>query len=269
MPELPEVQTVVSMLQQQVIGTTIEAVQIHRRDLRWPIPTTFEGNIQGKTIVDVTRRSKYMLLWLNPGVMIVHLGMSGQIKLQTSTAMLAKHDHVVWHLGERVMRYCDPRRFGSVLYFDTPDDDRRLDKLGPEPLSDDFHADYLFAACRHRRVPIKQRIMDAQCVVGVGNIYANESLFLAGIDPRHASGDLSMAALARLVDAIRSVLQKAIAQGGTTLKDFKHLDGKAGYFQQTLFVYGRQDQPCRLCKTTLKGLKMSGRQTVMCPQCQS
>ncbi len=269
MPELPEVETLAQMLRGHVLGLQVDSVMVRRRDLRWPILQHFEANVTHQTIQCVSRRSKYIIMTLNSGVVVLHLGMSGQLKWLSKSAPWAKHDHVIWTMGSMSLRFCDPRRFGSVMWYACDRDDPRLQHLGPEPLTDAWHAAHLLQAARRSKSPIKHILMNSRHVVGVGNIYANEALFMAGIDPRRPAQSLLAKEAQALVDATKCVLQKAIDQGGTTLKDFAHLDGKAGYFQQILNVYGGANTPCKHCGTMLEGFKMSGRQTVACPTCQS
>ena len=270
MPELPEVEVCRLGISPHVINNKIDKVIVRNSQLRWPIPEEVQSLV-GQSIQKVDRRAKYLLLRVNKGTLLLHLGMSGTIRVINNATPVVKHDHfeLVFSNGV-VLRLNDPRRFGAVLWFDNHQDEQGiLSKLGPEPLSDDFCHDYLFAKAKKRKVPIKTFLMNNHIVVGVGNIYANESLFLAGIRPDTKAGDISVARLNRLTDIIKQVLIKAIEQGGTTLKDFTQVDGKPGYFAQSLFVYGRAGQACLTCKDRLIEIKQSNRSSVFCPTCQS
>ena len=219
----------------------------------------------------VRRRAKYVLIEFDAGCLILHLGMSGHVSVVNQGEAIGRHDHVDFVLDHGlILRLTDPRRFGSLHWQPHPVDDHwLLVDLGPEPLSDDFSTDYLIERCRGRKVAIKTRIMDAKVVVGVGNIYANEALFHAGIRPRRAAGRVARAPLEALVVAIKQTLERAIDQGGTTLNDFAATDGKPGYFRQELDVYGRAEAPCHRCATGLKEIRLGGRSTVYCPLCQT
>lgn len=271
MPELPEVETTRRGIEPHITHQRITAMDIRQPKLRWPIPQTLAEQIHGAVINKVQRRGKYLLVEFDMGTMLIHLGMSGSLRiLELEQAhVIGKHDHVDWILNnEKVLRFTDPRRFGAVLWQPKGSVHELLASLGPEPLSDAFTADYLYQRCEGKRSAIKTVIMDSHIVVGVGNIYANEALFMAGIDPRRAAGKISKERIARLVDAIRLVLGFAIEQGGTTLKDFVGGDGKPGYFRQELRVYGRAGLPCTSCQTELKEVRLGQRSTVFCPHCQ-
>jgi formamidopyrimidine-DNA glycosylase len=221
-------------------------------------------------VQDVTRRAKYILLRFPHGTMLIHLGMSGSLRLCKPYMPRAKHEHLEWYLTSgQVLRLNDPRRFGAVLWAaDDPYQHKLLKHLGPEPLGDVFDAEYLYHVTRQRKGAIKTFIMDSKQVVGVGNIYASEALFRAGIHPARAAGSLSRERSARLVQAIKEVLQEAIAQGGTTLRDFTNSEGKPGYFAQALRVYGRSNEPCLTCGSTIKQKILGQRSTYYCPRCQ-
>lgn len=270
MPELPEVETTRRGIAPHVVGARVTAVVVRRHDLRQPISKDLAA-IEGRVITEVTRRSKYLLLGIDDGsTVLVHLGMSGSLRVIRPADPWKTHDHVGIGLSNgRELRFHDPRRFGLVLRLrGDPQDHPLLAHLGPEPLGDGFDTAHLQAACATRKAAIKQVIMDAKVVVGVGNIYACESLFRAGILPRTPACKLGKPRLARLAAAIREVLAEAIAQGGTTLRDFLHSDGEPGYFRQRLFVYGRTDEPCRVCGTPLRHAVIGQRSTWWCPRCQ-
>ena len=240
------------------------------RRLRWPIDSKIESAIRGQRVRRVDRRAKYLLIGSDAGTLIVHLGMSGSLRIVAPDVPPRPHDH--WDLvieSGKVLRFHDPRRFGSLHWTaDDPDEHPLLAKLGPEPLSPAFDAEYLFRATRKRSVAIKHLIMNAHVVVGVGNIYANEALFRARISPRRAAGRLTRAQAKALVRAIKSVLEEAIEIGGTTLRDYVNASGTPGYFKQKLFVYERAKQPCRVCKTPIKQVAQGQRSTYWCATCQ-
>ena len=243
-------------------------VLVHNPALRWPVDLpTF---IHGEHLQGVGRRAKYLLLHVQDGALIVHLGMSGHLSTVPSGTPPGRHDHVDFELDDgRVVRLTDPRRFGSVHWQPHPVARHwLLESLGPEPLAAEFNAEYLANRCRGRRCAVKSLLMDSKVVVGVGNIYANEALFLAGIRPRIAAGRISRRRLEALVAAVKTTLRSAIEHGGTTLRDFA-ADGRPGYFAQQLAVYGRGGNPCRRCAATLKEVRLAGRTTVYCPACQS
>jgi formamidopyrimidine-DNA glycosylase len=245
---------------------------LHVRDrrLRWPIDAKIESAIRGRLVHRVERRAKYLLIGSDAGTLLVHLGMSGSLRIVSSDVPLRPHDH--WDLlidSGKILRFHDPRRFGSLHWIEgDPLEHPLLAKLGPEPLSPDFDAEYLYRATRKRSVAIKQLLMNSQVVVGVGNIYANEALFRAGIAPRRAAGRLTRTQAQALVHAIKSVLKEAIKIGGTTLRDYVNASGTPGYFKQKLFVYERAKQPCRVCKTPIKQVAQGQRSTFWCATCQ-
>lgn len=268
MPELPEVETVCRMLAKSVLQNKITSVEIVRRDLRWPVQENFEYVCQNALIRSVFRRGKYIIIELNHGFIIWHLGMSGSIKLQAGCD-LQKHDHVLLELssGEYLV-YNDPRRFGSLFWAEDYNLHPRIKNLGLEPLEKDTTADLLYKITSTKQKNIKDTIMDAKNIVGVGNIYANEALFLTGVRPGSAAKDLSASKISALLENIKSVLRKAIASGGTTLNDYVNLEGKPGYFQQELNVYGRAGEACLVCGDTLLKDNSFARQTIYCPICQ-
>lgn len=269
MPELPEVETTRRGIEPHIEGRIISALTIRQPKLRWPIPDQLSQWIVGCRISSVTRRGKYLLINLPGGSVMIHLGMSGSLYMVSADQPAGYHDHVDLVLDSGMaLRLTDPRRFGSVLWQPAGESHTLLESLGPEPLSSDFTAAYLQQCCAGRKQAIKQFIMNSHVVVGVGNIYANEALFSAGIHPKRAAGNISAARLGRLVDEIKTILAHAIAQGGTTLKDFVGGDGKPGYFKQQLNVYGRGGELCHHCKSTLKEIRLGQRSTVYCPECQ-
>lgn len=270
MPELPEVETTKRGISPHIVGKTIKNVLIRQRQLRWLIADDFEKNLLSQTIQSVERRAKYLLIQTENGTLIVHLGMSGNLRIVPTNTPANAHDHVDIIFDENtVLRFNDQRRFGALVWA-TGDILKHplLRDLGVEPLTDDFTAALLFQLSRRKRMPIKTFLMNGKCVVGVGNIYANESLFLSGISPTRFAGDLSAKECENLVLHIREVLAKAIVQGGTTLRDFVNSEGKAGYFQQQLHVYGRANLPCTKCSTPLIEIRLANRTTVFCPTCQ-
>jgi formamidopyrimidine-DNA glycosylase len=272
MPELPEVETTRRGVEPHLVGRRLDEVIILQPRLRYPVPESL-GQLAGCRFVALRRRGKYLMLDLDRGgSMIIHLGMSGSLRLVAHGAEdFRKHDHVVLRLdGPHELRYHDPRRFGLILHVPEgpPEAHPLLASLGPEPLEEGFDPPSLHRLCQKRSAPIKQVIMDASVVVGVGNIYASESLFRAGIRPRTAARRVSRPRLARLVDAIRTVLAESIEQGGTTLRDFLHSDGEPGYFRQKLFVYERAGEPCRVCGDAIRHAVLGQRSTYWCPTCQ-
>lgn len=269
MPELPEVETTRRGIAPHVEHKRITELQVRQPRLRWPVPEQLGQWIQGDQVQSVERRAKYLLLRFARGTLILHLGMSGSLRIQPAGSPAGKHDHVDFILESgQLLRLTDPRRFGAVLWQENGTLHPLLASLGPEPLDDAFDAEYLKACCKGRKTAIKSLIMNAEVVVGVGNIYANEALYRASIDPRRAAGRIAAARLASLVDAIKVVLAQAIEQGGTTLKDFVGGDGKPGYFKQELAVYGRAGEPCLSCGEPLSEVKLGQRSTVFCRQCQ-
>ncbi len=270
MPELPEVETTRRGIAPHVAGHKVADLRVYDRRLRWPVPSDLGRRITGRAVDRVDRRSKYLLFRVGPDTLLVHLGMTGSLRVHTRLPERRTHDHVDIAFEHGVtLRYHDPRRFGAMLWIAGPAERHPLLRdLGPEPLDAGFDADYLYRATRGRRAAIKLALMDNHLVVGVGNIYANEALFRAGIRPTTAAGRLSRPRLARLVEATRGVLEEAIAKGGSTLRDYVDAAGEPGYFQLTYHVYGRAGMPCRVCGTRLKLTRQGQRATHHCPRCQ-
>ncbi len=271
MPELPEVETTRRGVAPYVEGRQVVDVVVRNGRLRYPVPASLAAELVGRSIDRVQRRGKYLLFLTSAGTLIVHLGMSGSLRIVMAGEAAGRHDHVdLVMAGGVALRLRDPRRFGAVLWTRQAAAEHELiAPLGPEPLSDDFCGDYLFYHSRGKRQAVKLFVMDSHRVVGVGNIYANEALFMAGIRPRIAAGKISRQRYGLLAEAIKSVLSAAIRQGGTTLRDFVNGAGQPGYFQQQLKVYGRGGEPCERCGTTLKALRLGQRATCYCPACQS
>jgi formamidopyrimidine-DNA glycosylase len=269
MPELPEVEITRRGISPVLRNRTITAVTVREPRLRWRVPAGLGATLLGARIKAVRRRAKYLLLDCGKGTLIVHLGMSGSLRVLYADEPPGPYDHFDLRVGDVTLRLRDPRRFGAVLWHaGDPARHPLLAHLGVEPLSPAFTGRLLHAATRGRRVAIKQALMDQKVVVGVGNIYASESLFRACIDPRTAAGRLSAASCARLVEAVRSTLQDALAAGGSSLRDFVRSDGSPGYFQQRLFVYDREGAPCRICGSLVRRIAQGQRSTWYCPDCQ-
>jgi len=269
MPELPEVETTRLGLAPQIEGRLITAVTLRRPDLRWPIPEQIGQILPGQRILSLRRRAKYLLLDLAPGSAVLHLGMSGCLRVVPMALLPGRHDHVDLVLDSGLaVRFTDPRRFGCLLWQPEGETHELLRDLGPEPLSQDFNGDYLFERSRKRTASVKTFLMDQGIVVGVGNIYAVETLFRSGIAPGRAAGRVSRERYANLAQAVKMVLRQAIKSGGTTLRDFLHPDGMPGYFKQKLFVYGREGLPCLTCGRGLSGNRLGNRATVWCAHCQ-
>jgi len=269
MPELPEVETSRRGIAPWVEKQQVRDVVVRDRRLRWPIPEDIDQELPGQVIRSIQRRAKYLLFETGTGTAMLHLGMSGSVRIIDSDEPAGKHDHVdIQFESGKALRFRDPRRFGSLLWTHNPFEHDLLRSLGPEPLSDEFDGDYLWQKARGRRVSIKQFIMNGSIVVGVGNIYASEALFIAGIHPKRRADRISSGRMAQLADAIKSVLQSAIEAGGTTLRDFHGGDGEPGYFRQMLEVYGRDGEPCRRCKRLLSVVVLGQRSTFYCKDCQ-
>lgn len=270
MPELPEVETSCRGIAPHITEQTVVSVAVREPRMRWPVPETLAGELSGQRILGVGRRGKYILITTLSGTLILHLGMSGSVRITETGNPYRQHDHFAFSLASgKELRLHDPRRFGAVLWQKgDPLEHPLLAKLGPEPLSDAFTVDHLYSSCHARKSSIKQHIMNSHVVVGVGNIYASESLYLAGINPKRAAGKISKKRIARLHSAIVDVLTAAIAQGGTTLKDFVHEDGKPGYFKQQLNVYDREKLPCPGCGGEIRNITLGQRSTYYCPRCQ-
>lgn len=269
MPELPEVETSRRGIEPWVLGQSVCEIIVRQPKLRWPIPDTL-SHMQGQVIEQVERRAKYLLLKTRAGVCIIHLGMSGSLHIVPVGTPEKKHDHVDWQLANGYcLRLTDPRRFGAVLWWELPlEAQPLLAKLGPEPLETEFDGKHLYQNSRGRTRSVKQLIMDNAVVVGVGNIYANEALFMARLHPKLAAGKIGLERYQRLAAAIKQVLTAAIEQGGTTLKDFSSADGKPGYFAQQLHVYGRAGEACPECGHLIESFRLGQRNTFCCPICQ-
>ncbi len=273
MPELPEVETSLRGVSPHLKGKTITSVIIRKPKLRWKIPP-LKRILPGLKIEKIERRAKYLLFYCTKdkthvGILIIHLGMSGSVRITKNTAPVKKHDHFDLATGNICLRMCDPRRFGAILWTKDPIEIHPLiSNLGPEPLSRLFNVNYLFSQAKRRSIPIKQFLMDNKVVVGIGNIYATESLFLAGIHPGRLCSNISKKRLTKLVTVIKKVLKDAINLGGTTLRDFYDEDGSPGHFQQKLLIYGQQGKKCSKCNTTIKYKLIGQRTSSYCPKCQ-
>ncbi|MBK8187938.1 MAG: bifunctional DNA-formamidopyrimidine glycosylase/DNA-(apurinic or apyrimidinic site) lyase [Cellvibrio sp.] len=269
MPELPEVETTLRGISPHLLHKKITQLIVRQSQLRWPITPCLAEIIVGKKIRSISRRGKYLLLSIAEGHLLIHLGMSGSLRIVPSNEPALFHDHIDLQFGKLCLRYADPRRFGCWLWIEgNPEEHKLFKKLGPEPLTENFHADYLWQKSRGRSKTLKEFIMDNHIVVGVGNIYANESLFMAGIKPIRKASTLTKKEAELWVEKIRFVLQRSIDQGGTTLRDFVGGDGKPGYFQQQLLVYGRGGLACINCTKPLKEIRLGGRSSVYCVDCQ-
>ena len=269
MPELPEVETTRRGIAPHIEGRRITEVVVREPRLRWPVPAELASALQGTRIERIDRRGKYILLRTRPGTLMIHLGMSGSLRIVEVGAPPRRHDHVDLCFGDKVLRFHDPRRFGTILWTTaSPDEHELLKHLGPEPLSDAFDGKVLHRCARQRRSAVKSLIMDGRVVVGVGNIYANEALFMAGIHPSRSSNRISAARYDMLSRKIKEVLSAAVAEGGTTLRDFVREDGKPGYFAQRLHVYGREGAPCPVCAAPIKQRRLGQRSTFYCSRCQ-
>ncbi len=270
MPELPEVETTRLGLAPHLYGCRVQGVIVRNGALRWPVPEALGEEIVGYEISAIKRRGKYLLIAFGHGHLMIHLGMSGSLTMVSQQAPVGKHDHVDIALDSGlILRFNDPRRFGSILWLDDdPAQHPLLKHLGPEPLSAEFTGQYLHTTARKRTLPVKSLVMDSRIVVGVGNIYANEALFISGIRPLSKSGRISLSRYQVLVETIKNVLESAIKQGGTTLRDFVGGDGRPGYFKQQLQVYGRGGLACERCDRPLKEIRLANRSTVYCTGCQ-
>jgi formamidopyrimidine-DNA glycosylase len=267
MPELPEVEVTRRGLATRISGRTITGVVVREPRMRWPIPAGLQ-RLKGRTVRAVNRRGKYLLVDCGSGTLLLHLGMSGSLRVFPLGTPAGKHDHFDLLLGDRLVRLRDPRRFGAVLWTKQPDRHPLLAHLGIEPLSRELDGARLFALTRGARVSIKQFLMDGRRIVGVGNIYASESLFRAGISPKRPAGRVTAAESAALSREIKQTLREAIRAGGSTLRDFVRSTGEAGYFQQKYFVYDRGGKPCRRCGAEVKRIVQGQRATYYCPRCQ-
>lgn len=269
MPELPEVETTRRGLEPLLVGNSIESFEIREPRLRWPVPSDLDARLGNRRIERLGRRAKYLLIVTDGGTLIVHLGMSGSLRYLPNPLRAAAHDHVdILLAGGGRLRFNDPRRFGSLHFAAEPLDHPLLRHLGPEPLGEDFNGEYLARACAGRRVAIKQYIMNSRVVAGVGNIYASEALFRAGIHPARQAGRIARRRLDGLVDAVRAVLDDAIGEGGTTLRDFVASDGRPGYFKLSLAVYDRAGAPCPRCGLPIRMHRLGQRASYYCTACQ-
>ena len=270
MPELPEVEITRRGIEPHIARKKISSAVTRTRKLRWPFPPALNTKLSGHKILAVNRRAKYLLLSTSNGTLIIHLGMSGSLRIVSTSTPARDHDHFDLVFGKKLLRLHDPRKFGAVLWVKgDPNKHSLLASLGPEPLNDSqFNADYLYATARNRRITIKEFIMNGKVVVGVGNIYATEALFAAGIHPRRSANRVSLHRYKKLVVAIQSVLTDALQHGGTTLRDFAREDGRPGYFRHELKAYGRAGQPCTQCQRPLRTLKIGQRTSTYCSYCQ-
>jgi formamidopyrimidine-DNA glycosylase len=269
MPELPEVETTVRGIAPHLVGRRVLELIVRQPRLRWPVPMALRRALPGQKIENVERRAKYILARTAAGSAVMHLGMSGALRILGADVPPGPHDHVDWRLSSgRILRFTDPRRFGCLLWQPSGETHELLARLGPEPLGAEVEGDYLWRAARGRRAPVKAFLMDQHIVVGVGNIYAAEALFAAGIHPGRAAGSVSRARYARLADEVRRILAHAITRGGTTLRDFISPDGTPGYFEQELFVYGRAGEACKVCATPVRAVMLGQRSTFYCAKCQ-
>jgi formamidopyrimidine-DNA glycosylase len=267
MPELPEVEMTLRGVEPWIANQIITQLNVRQSSLRWPVTPGLAKIVQGQKVCALRRRAKYLIMQLERGSMLVHLGMSGSLRLVEPEIEWRKHDHIEMQMSNgSVLRYHDPRRFGYWLWSEA--EHSQLARLGPEPLSADFDGHRLYQLSRKRKMAVKPFIMDNNTVVGVGNIYASEALYRSGIRPDRAAGNIAQKRYMVLSGHIKEVLMAAIEQGGTTLRDFVNGDGEPGYFQQTLAVYGRGGQPCTRCETLLKEIKLGQRSSVFCPSCQ-
>lgn len=268
-PELPEVETTRRGIAPHCEGKQVASLVVRDGRLRWPVPGNLPKLMEGQMLLEADRRAKYLLLRFATGAAIVHLGMSGSLRVITDQSAPLKHDHIELTFTDgTLLRFNDPRRFGCWLWSEQPAQHPLLASLGPEPLAAEFNGAYLFGRSRGRQTPVKSFLMDNRVVVGVGNIYANEALFKAGIHPKRAAGRISAARYQQLCSHIKETLSAAILMGGTTLRDFVNSDGKPGYFSQLLLVYGRGGQPCTSCTRALREIRMNQRTTVYCSACQ-
>jgi len=271
MPELPEVETTRLGIAPHIIGQVINDVIVRNKNLRWPITAALKKDLLNRQFIKIDRRGKYLLCYTDHGCMILHLGMSGNLRIVDKQIKPGKHDHLdILFASGNILRFHDPRRFGSILWTKKdPHQHKLIKNLGPEPLSKDFNGEWLYRRSRKRTQSIKNFIMDSHNVVGVGNIYASESLFLAGINPKRKAGNVSLERYECLTNAIKIILKQSIKHGGTTLRDFVNGDGKPGYFQQQLSVYGKTGQLCKQCNSTIKEIKLGQRSSFYCANCQT
>ncbi len=267
MPELPEVETTLRGIEPYISGHRVVQLRVKQSALRWPVTDGLDSIVSGQLVHAITRRAKYLILHLDQGSILIHLGMSGSLRITDGSQVWRKHDHIQMQMSSGfALRYHDPRRFGCWLW--STHEHSQLSKLGPEPLSDEFDGDLLYRLSRNRKTAVKPFIMNSATVVGVGNIYAAESLFRSGIRPDRIASKISIKCYQLLAKNIKSILSDAINQGGTTLRDFVNSDGEPGYFQQSLDVYGRGGQPCKVCNRNLKEIRLGQRSSVFCINCQ-
>ncbi len=267
MPELPEVETTLRGIEPYIAGAVIDKLKVYNGSLRWPVTQGISEIVKGQRLLSLRRRAKYLLLQLEQGSMMIHLGMSGSLRLVDKNTERRKHDHIEMRMSNGAcLRYHDPRRFGAWLW--SEGEHHQLDHLGPEPLTNEFSGERLYDLSRKRKIAVKPFIMDNKTVVGVGNIYASEALFRSGIRPDREAGRVSLQRYHVLASNIKDVLQAAIEQGGTTLRDFVNGNGEPGYFQQTLAVYGRGGEPCVACGKALSEIRLGQRSSVFCGRCQ-
>ena len=270
MPELPEVETTCRGIAPHITGQTISRIVVRNRDLRWPVTRRLEEAVTGQTIEDVRRRAKYLLIRTGSGTLIMHLGMSGSLRIVNAIVPPEKHDHVdLVFRHYKTLRFTDPRRFGSLHWTTRPPEQHRLLRaLGVEPLGPGLTGKYLYEQSRGRKLDVKQFIMNSHIVVGIGNIYASESLYMAGINPKRAAGRIGLEKYGLLAEVIKEVLNDSIIAGGTTLRDFVNDEGKPGYFKFHLNVYGKAGQPCISCHIPIREIRQGQRSTFYCPKCQ-
>lgn len=273
MPELPEVETTKRGIHPHILGQRVNEVQIRKHQLRWAIPEDLPEILKGKEVTNTYRRAKYLLIEFDNDTtqaLLVHLGMSGSFRICDLTEPAGKHDHVDFVFGNHLLRYCDPRRFGCILWLDSaPEKHKLLRDLGLEPLETEFDGAYLYNLAKNKKTSIKQLVMDQKVVTGIGNIYATEALFKSGILPDKPANKVPKKKLQLFTQEVKSILATAIKQGGTSLKDFIGGDGKPGYFKQELLVYGKKGKDCPVCNTKLEEIRLSNRASVYCPNCQS
>ena len=272
MPELPEVEVTRLGVSPHLVEQRVTGLVLRRSGLRWPFPENLNLKLVGQTVQSTGRRGKYLLVNFDHGTLIIHLGMSGHIRVLPKNTPPQLHDHVDIVLGKQVLRLTDPRRFGAVLWHDLQDgaieQHPLLQKLGMEPLTEQFDGLMLYKQTRHRKITVKQMLLAGNVVVGVGNIYASESLYASGISPLTAAQDISLARYRKLASAIKKILAEAIIKGGSSLKDFINVNGESGYFQQNYYVYDRAGLPCKKCKTLIQLVKQGQRSTFYCVKCQ-